>query len=291
MKTDTYVEFIQEWAKKAWDLDGDFVGTMSGGIDPPKHMINCVVVGNSTVEIGYDYPETAGLSDVRYHVTDPHRIRHDEFMFTDDGQIIMNGVPFPGSQYKDDPWTEKEANEFEKEYAEAFEELRLKTQADFDEAMRQRSKEPEHMSSIMKRVVDDLRKKVDDNMQEDELEEPIPSKKKHEKKPEKQPKSKPFDTANYTKSLQLASEAETGIKFNGGGHMAEEYDNRDNNPADVMAGWDDYNETIHDRAQQERDLQHLVNDKGLYTNHDEPDMSGAEISEEINESHKQTLEL
>ena len=91
MKMDSYAQFIQEWAKKAWDLDRDFIGTMSGGIDPPKHMIDCTVVGNSTVEIRYDYPETAGLSDVRYHVTNSHRIRSDEFMFTDEGKIIMNG--------------------------------------------------------------------------------------------------------------------------------------------------------------------------------------------------------
>ena len=261
MKTDTYVEFIQEWAKKAWDLDGDFIGTMSGGIDPPKHMIDCTVVGNSTVEIRYDYPETAGLSDVRYHVTNPHRVRSDEFMFTDDGQIIMNGVPFPGAQYKDEPWTADEAKEFEKEYAAAFEELQMKTKEDFDLAMEANRKEPEHISSILKRVVNDLRKKSDEAEKEKEIEDDIIAKRKKEaKKTEKKSvEPKKFDTANYTKSLQLASEAETRIKFNGAKNNRGDYDGRDNNPADVMAGWDEKNEKF----------QNLLDEKGYHTDNDD----------------------
>ena len=47
-----------------------------------------------------------------------------------------------------------------------------------------------------------------------------------------------------------------------------------------MAGWDDYNETIHDRAQQERNLQSLVDEKGYHT----PEMSNEEIEEEINDA-------
>ena len=266
MKTDTYVEFIQRWAKKAWDLESDFIGTMSGGIEPPKQMIDCVVVGNSTVEISYDYPETAGLSDVRYHTVNPHRVRHDEFIFTDDGQILMNGVSFPGVQYKNDDWTSEEAKQFEKEYAAAFEELELRTAEDFDEAISEARKKPENVSSVLKRTVDNLRKASEDAEAEKDIDEEIRLKnKKANKQVKKKPTSKVFDVANYTKSLQLASEAETGIKFNGEELAADNYDDRDNNPADVMAGWDDYNETIQDRAQQERNLQHLVDEKGYHT--------------------------
>ena len=282
MKMDSYAQFIQEWAKKAWDLDGDFIGTMSGGIDPPKHMIDCTVVGNSTVEIRYDYPETAGLSDVRYHVTNSHRIRSDEFMFTDEGKIIMNGVPFPGVQYKDDPWTADEAKEFEKEFEAAFKDLNMRTKEDFDLAMEANRKEPEHISSILKRVVDDLRKKSDEAQEEKEIEDDIIAKKKKDAKKtdKKSVEPKGFDTANYTKSLQMVSEAETRIKFNGAKNNVGDYDGRDNNPADVMAGWDDYNETIHDRAQQERNLQSLVDEKGYHT----PELSNEQIEEEINDA-------
>ena len=76
---------------------------------------------------------------------------------------------------------------------------------------------------------------------------------------------KGFDVANYTRSIQIASEAKTGVKFNGAEKARADYDGRDNNPADVMAGWDDFNETIPDYEQRERNLQYLVDEKGYHT--------------------------
>ena len=79
------------------------------------------------------------------------------------------------------------------------------------------------------------------------------------------------DTANYTRAIQIASEAKHGTRFNGTEVAARDYDGRDNNPADVMAGWDDANEWSKDKKQQERNLQNLIDDKGYNTNDDEND--------------------
>ena len=67
------------------------------------------------------------------------------------------------------------------------------------------------------------------------------------------------DVANYTKSIQLASEAATGKKFTGSEAAAQDYDGRDNNPADVMAGWDEKNEKF----------QNLLDEKGYHTDNDD----------------------
>lgn len=111
----------EKWAKRAWELDRNFAGTLSGGIDPPKHMLSCEVVGKNTVEITYDFPETGGLSDVRYHVIHPHKVRKDVFTFTDDGLLTMNGATFPGTDREADPWTADESKEFIKAFKAAFE--------------------------------------------------------------------------------------------------------------------------------------------------------------------------
>lgn len=116
-------EFMVLWAKKAFDLTIDFEGTLSGGIVPPKRLISCTVRGNNTVEMQYDLPGTCGLSDVRYHVTDPTRIRTEVFVFTDDGKVFLDGTEFPGP-YENDPWiapwTGDEAMAFRRKFAAAF---------------------------------------------------------------------------------------------------------------------------------------------------------------------------
>ncbi len=109
-------EFVRLWAEKAWELESWFAGTLSGGIDPVPHLLSCEVTGEDTAEISYDYPKTCGLSDVIYHVTDPHRVRKARFVFTEDGQILMDGKPFPGTDRLTDPWTADEANEFINEF-------------------------------------------------------------------------------------------------------------------------------------------------------------------------------
>ena len=110
--------FIESWARRAFKEAVLFEGTLSGGIAPPKQFINCTVLGR-VVEIRYDLPETCGLSDVRYHVTDPDRVRKDVFVFTDDGRMFMNGTEFPGP-YEDDPWTADDAAAFRREFTAAF---------------------------------------------------------------------------------------------------------------------------------------------------------------------------
>ena len=114
--------------------------------------------------------------------------------------------------------------------------------------------------------------------EEGELDEEVLLKKKQKEKPAKKPKAqKGFDTANYTRSIQLASEAQTGIKFYGRREATADYDGKDNNPADVMAGWDDYEETFRDADQKERNLQHLVEERGYHT--PEPDVDEQEAED------------
>ena len=77
-----------------------------------------------------------------------------------------------------------------------------------------------------------------------------------------------FDTANFTRSLQISSEAETKQLLTGDEEAAKDYDGRDNNPADVMAGWDEYNE-------KGNNLQRLLDDKGYHNqDEDDPDFDG-----------------
>ena len=120
-------EFIKEWALKAWELDRTLIGDLSGGIDPVKQMISCTVVDQHNVVILYDLPETCGLSDVRYHVVDPCKVRTDRFEFKEDGTIIMNGDPFPcpaldsfGSNIS------RLQSDFRRDYARAFKDINNK---------------------------------------------------------------------------------------------------------------------------------------------------------------------
>lgn len=134
--------------------------------------------------------------------------------------------------------------------------------------------------SVKERIRKDFKTKLENGQQseEDELNEEALLKKKQKEKPVKKPKvQKGFDTANYTKSIQLASEAQTGIEFYGRREATADYDGKDNNPADVMAGWDDYEETFRDVDQKERNLQHLVDERGYHT--PEPDMDEQEMED------------
>ncbi len=55
-------------AMDAFELEQDIDGELSGGIDPVKILLGVQVVNDKTIEVKYTYPETCGLSDVRYHV-------------------------------------------------------------------------------------------------------------------------------------------------------------------------------------------------------------------------------
>jgi hypothetical protein len=84
-----------------------------------------------------------------------------------------------------------------------------------------------------------------------------------------------MDAANYTTAIQIASEAETGRSFNGDELAVRDYDGRDNNPADVMAGWDKHNEK---RIQ---NLQLLADSKGYHTDDgDDLDTDGPDVPDE-----------
>lgn len=158
MSTETYPQFMMKWAKEAFNQEDWFNGTMSGGIDPPRNIKSCVVTGANTVEILYDLPELAGvgIKPGGYHVIDPHKIRSDEFVFGEDGEITCNGRAFPG-EWKDEPWTRDAALEFEKAYEKDWD--RFQRQEKMHDVSDEHTSDPEPIGDIIKRVMDDLQAK------------------------------------------------------------------------------------------------------------------------------------
>ena len=64
-----------QMAIDAFDLMDWITGTITGGIEAPRIMINVEGQDENTVVITWRNPETCGLSDCRYHNTDikPHK--------------------------------------------------------------------------------------------------------------------------------------------------------------------------------------------------------------------------
>ena len=54
-------------ALKAFYLQDYITGTETGGIEPPRIITEVRCLDGQAVDIEYTYPETCGLSDVRYH--------------------------------------------------------------------------------------------------------------------------------------------------------------------------------------------------------------------------------
>lgn len=114
-------DFMLKWALDAWKLECDFVGTMSGGTDGIKNLVECRVIGENKVQILYRLPATCGLSDVRYHNPEPYKIREDVFEFRG-SELFMNGDTYPESFYMEHPWTADDAKEFVESYKRALRE-------------------------------------------------------------------------------------------------------------------------------------------------------------------------
>ena len=113
--------FMRKWALEAWNLESFFIGTMSGGIEGIKVLDECRVVSGSKVQILYRLPATCGLSDVRYHNPEPEKLHKDTVEFRG-SKLLLNGKPFPGNFYEENPWTEGDAKEFRASYGKAFRE-------------------------------------------------------------------------------------------------------------------------------------------------------------------------
>lgn len=159
MGRETYPQFMMKWAKKAFDMEDFCNGTLTGGFEPPRKMKSCVVTGANTVEVLYTLHETAGegMSSVVMHTIDPHRVRSDEFVFTDDGEILCNGKPL-FEEYESDDWLRNDVLKFKREYAGDL--------ARFDASMYDAdaepvSKDPEPIGSIVDRVVANMAQKRD----------------------------------------------------------------------------------------------------------------------------------
>ncbi len=85
----------EEMVSEAFELQNHFIGTNSGGIDPPMIMrsISSVIETDRTIKvtIAWNYPSTCGLSDVRYHVSGWEWIRKSVFVLTPDWELKLEG--------------------------------------------------------------------------------------------------------------------------------------------------------------------------------------------------------
>ena len=104
-----------------WDALDMIEGTLTGGIGPRRNLLSMEVTGPDTVEVKYDYPETCGLSDVVYHVLEPHKVRTETFSFTKDGIVMMDDKPF-FEEYENDCLVEEEVCSYKERYKEMFDE-------------------------------------------------------------------------------------------------------------------------------------------------------------------------
>ena len=156
MGRETYQQFMMKWAEKAFHMEDLCNGTMTGGFEPPRKMKSCVVTGANTVEVLYTLHETAGagMSSVVMHTIDPHRVRSDEFVFTEDGEILCNGKPL-FEEYENDDWTREDVLKFKRDYAG---DLARFDASVYDSEQVAESKEPEPIGSIVDRIMDDIAK-------------------------------------------------------------------------------------------------------------------------------------
>ena len=95
----TLKTLAEEMASEAFELQNFFIGTNSGGIDPPMIMrsISSEIKADRTIKvtIKWNYPPTCGLSDVRYHVSGWKQIRKSVFILTSDWELkLENGDLF-----------------------------------------------------------------------------------------------------------------------------------------------------------------------------------------------------
>ncbi len=93
---------IKEIALEAFDLQDWLSGTMSGGIDAPRMLVDVVVVNETTVDITWRNQETCGLSDCRYHNTDL-KLHTDRFTLNENILTMNDGEVFPVTSWGNDP--------------------------------------------------------------------------------------------------------------------------------------------------------------------------------------------
>ena len=74
----------------AFDLEQHIEGTLTGGIAPIKILLGIQVVDDEAIAIKYTYPNTCGLSDCRYHVTDAGKELSSLYEFKND-KLYING--------------------------------------------------------------------------------------------------------------------------------------------------------------------------------------------------------
>ncbi len=112
-------------AEEAFELEAWFIGSLSGGIEPPPEVDSVIEDGNGSVSIIYHLPETCGLSDCRYHNTDTDKHIVTYTLSEDGCRLLRNGgEAFPSITGWGDPeYTDKAAEFYKKWHLDAPEEI------------------------------------------------------------------------------------------------------------------------------------------------------------------------
>lgn len=104
-------KYIKDIAKEAFELETWFIGSLSGGIEPPRDIHSVTRHKDGSVIITYSKPATCGLSDCRYHNTDTGE--HIAVYTFNNGQIQLDGGDvFPSISGWNDPEYAEKAAEF-----------------------------------------------------------------------------------------------------------------------------------------------------------------------------------
>lgn len=82
------IKMIKEIALNAFYLQDYITGTETGGIEPPRIIKDVLCLDGQVVDIFYTYPETCGLSDVRYHHTEAGKEFKESYLI-DDGKFFI----------------------------------------------------------------------------------------------------------------------------------------------------------------------------------------------------------
>ena len=108
-------EKIKDMVVDAFNLQDWLSGTMSGGIDAPRILMDVNPVNDFTVSVKWRNQETCGLSDCRYHNTNLQP--HIDTFTLNNNMLSMNGSEvFHVTGWEDDPDIMTKIEEFSQKY-------------------------------------------------------------------------------------------------------------------------------------------------------------------------------
>lgn len=94
---------MKELAVELFELINYLIGTISGGVEGPRIILEVSEVDDNTATVTWKNPQTCGLSDRRYHYID-QEVHTDTFskrsgtLFVPDVKIFSWGSEYPESR-------------------------------------------------------------------------------------------------------------------------------------------------------------------------------------------------